>query len=90
MIRTVVSLEDEDKAWLDRKAEENQVSMAEVVRQAVRRYREESDREAQPLRQLLQATSGIWKGEDGLAYQRRIRREWDERVPARTPAACCG
>ena len=79
MIRTVVSLEDEDKAWLDRKAEESQVSMAEVVRQAVRRYREESDREARPLRQLLYATSGIWKGEDGLNYQRRIRQEWDER-----------
>ena len=79
MIRTVVSLEDEDKAWLDRKAEEDQISMAELVRRAVRRYREDSDQEARPLRQLLAATSGIWKGEDGLAYQRRMRQEWDDR-----------
>ncbi len=79
MVRTVITLEEEDKAWLDRKAEEDRVSMAELVRRAVRLYREESNREAQPLRQLLQATSGLWKGEDGLAYQRRIRSEWDER-----------
>jgi len=26
---------------------------------------------------LLQLTSGIWKKGDGLAYQRRMREEWE-------------
>ena len=78
MIRTAVSLEEEDKAWLDRRAEEEHVSTAELIRQAVRRYRE-SEPEARSLQQLLEETSGIWKGKDGLAYQIEIRDEWDER-----------
>lgn len=46
MVHTVVKLESEDRVWLDRKAEEEQVPMAELVRRAVRRYREESDSQA--------------------------------------------
>lgn len=79
MVRTVVSLEEEDKAWLDRRAEEERVSMAELIRRAVRRYRESSEPEARSLQQLLEETSGIWKGEDGLTYQLGARDEWDDR-----------
>ncbi len=76
MVRTVISLEEEEKAWLDRKAEQEDVSMTEVVRRAVRRYREESELS---VHRLLEKTSGIWSGEDGLSYQRRIRDEWHDR-----------
>ena len=79
MVRTVISLEDEDKAWLDRKAIEERVSMAELVRRAVRQFREERERKSQPLRQLLEKTSGTWDGEDGLTYQRKVRGEWSDR-----------
>ena len=76
MVRTVISLDEEDKRWLDARARETHVSMAEIVRQAVRRLREESAREARGMDELLQQTSGIWKQGDGLAYQRRLREEW--------------
>ena len=76
MVRTVISLDEEDKRWLDARARETRVSMAEVVRQAVQRLREESAREARATDELLQQTSGIWKQGDGLAYQRRVRDEW--------------
>ena len=76
MVRTVISLDEEDKRWLDARARETHVSMAEIVRQAVRRLREESAREARATDELLQQTSGIWKQGDGLAYQRRLRDEW--------------
>jgi Arc/MetJ-type ribon-helix-helix transcriptional regulator len=76
MVRTVISLDEEDKRWLDARARETHVSMAEIVRQAVRRLREESAREARATDELLQQTSGIWKQGDGLAYQRRVRDEW--------------
>ncbi len=79
MVRTVISLESEDKTWLDRKAKDEQVSMAELIRRAVRRLREESESEARPLQQQLQETSGIWKGEDGLSFQQRMREEWADR-----------
>jgi len=77
MVRTVVSLEAADKAWLDRKAEQEKISMAELVRRAIRLYQRESEVETQPIQQLLEATSGIWQGDDGLTYQRRMREEWE-------------
>ncbi len=79
MVRTVIGLQKEDKIWLDRQAVEEQVSMAQLVRRAVRRYREACERQDRPLEQLLADTSGIWTGGDGLAYQNEIREEWGDR-----------
>ncbi len=83
MIRTLISLDDEDKTWLDRKAKEQGVTMAQLVRSAVKRYREQRDAmSAEPsLEQLLQRTAGSWKEGDGLAYQQSIRDEWEEESP---------
>jgi hypothetical protein len=33
--------------------------------------------ERKSLERMLKATSGIWRGGDGLKYQRRIRAEWE-------------
>ncbi len=79
MIRTIVSIEEEDKAWLDVKAVEEKVSRAELIRRAVRFYRKASETQARSFRRLLEESSGIWKGEDGLAYQLRLRDEWADR-----------
>jgi hypothetical protein len=78
MIRTIISLDPEDKLWLDRKAEEENVTMTELVRQAIRRYREEREAATPSLDRLLEETSGLWRREDGLEYQRRLRQEWEE------------
>ena len=76
MIRTVISLDEESKEWLDQQARAENVSTAEIIRTAVRKYRDEKKREALPLSELLKQTRGMWKGEDGLVYQRRLRKEW--------------
>jgi hypothetical protein len=83
VIRTLISLDPEDKRWLDRKAEEEKVSMTQLVRTAIRRYREELEAEAPTLDRLLEETAGILQGEDGLAAQFRLRGEWngDEAKP---------
>jgi len=47
--------------------------MAEVVRRAIRRMR---DQEKTSVDDLLRQTRGVWRKGDGLAYQRRLRREW--------------
>ena len=78
MIRTVISLDEESKEWLDQQARQEHVSTAELIRTAVRKYRDEKKREALLLSDLLKQTSGIWKGGDGLAYQRQLRKEWQK------------
>lgn len=79
MIRTLISLEEEDKRWLDRKAKEDGMTMAQLVRIAVSRYREQCEREAMApsLAELLRRTSGLSKGGDGLEEQVHLRDEWE-------------
>ena len=78
MIRIVISLDEEIKGWLDRQAREESVSTAQVIRTAVRKYRDEKTVETPSVNDLLGQTSGIWKAGDGMAYQRRLRKEWQE------------
>jgi len=78
MIRTVISIDEESKKWLDQQAREESVSTAELIRTAVRKYRDEKKREAVPLSDLLKQTSGTWRAGDGLTYQRRLRKEWQK------------
>jgi len=80
MIRTVVSLDKEDKAWLDRKAAQEHVTMTEMVRRAVRRMRKDSAGSPEVFAALLQETSGLWKQGDGLSYQVKLRAQWDRPV----------
>ena len=73
MIRTIISLEPDDKSWLDRRSKESGVPMSELVRRAVRRMRQQ---EEASFEQLLDDTSGLWTAGDGLDFQRRARSEW--------------
>jgi hypothetical protein len=79
MIRTLISLDPEDKAWLDRKAKLERMPMARLVRQAIQRLRQDSEAKPSRFKVLLNETSGIGRTGDGLAVQRRLRREWDRR-----------
>jgi hypothetical protein len=79
MIRTIVSLDPDDKAWLDRKARQERTPMTRLVRRAIRRMREESEARPSGFERLLRATSGLRKFDDGLAYQRKLRAEWAKR-----------
>ena len=79
MIRTVISLDRENKEWLDQRAEYENVSMAELIRIAVRQYREQMPPDDASFDELLRQTSGIWKGKDALKHQRELRREWRKR-----------
>jgi hypothetical protein len=76
MPRTVISLPDDDKRWLDEQAALAGVPMTALVREAVRLLRAERAREATPLDALLDETSGIWTQGDGLAWQEGLRDEW--------------
>lgn len=73
MTRTIISLDPEDKQWLERTAQAQGVPMARLVREAIRRMRQQED---VSLEELLRQTSGLWRRGDGLAWQRRLRKEW--------------
>lgn len=81
MPRTVISLEPEDKEWLDKQARVERVPMTEIVRRALRRYRLEAGPPPEPdLDPLLKQTRGLWRGREPLAFQTRLREEWDDRA----------
>ena len=73
MTRTIISLDPQDKKWLSHKAQRDGVPMTQLVREAIRRMRQQ---EEVVFEDLLKQTSGLWRKGDGLAYQRRLRKEW--------------
>ena len=72
-MRTIIDLPDRQLEALERISKRRKLSRAELIRQAVDRYLIENAPDAV-------AAFGLWKqarfGEDGLAYERRLRREW--------------
>ncbi|MDZ7791073.1 MAG: hypothetical protein U5L08_11400 [Xanthomonadales bacterium] len=80
MPRTIVNLSEENKRWLDREARERHVSMTSLVSEAVSSYRMRAEASGRPdLQSALKDSAGLWQGGDGLAWQERLRGEWDER-----------
>lgn len=66
MLRTVFRVEPEEKDWLRRCARSERVSMAEVVRRAVRLYRVRRDAPPpSPDQLLLWQEPGLWAARDG-------------------------
>ncbi len=80
MVRTIVTIDELDKNWLLKEAKREHVSMAELIRRAVKKYRTDSSHKDEPLSldDLLQQTRGIWSQGDGLEYQNRVRSEWND------------
>lgn len=78
MIRTIVSLTEKEKAWLDKITAEEHVSMAAVIRQAINHYKDDLEKKRKPsFQQLLNQTKGIAKSKkDGLITQKKLRSEW--------------
>jgi len=76
-VRTIITLSEEDKRWLESYSNLHHVSVAEAIRQGIRKLKEmEFD---ENYRALVQNSRGLWVKGDGLAYQKKIREEWDSR-----------
>ena len=71
--RTIITLSEEDKMWLEGYSKAFNVSVAEVIRRGIKRLREAH--ESEPYHKLVEKTRGIWKEGDGLKYQMDIRSE---------------
>ena len=76
-VRTAISLDEDQKAWLDQQAALRRVSLASLIREAVSEFRVREQRgSAASFQEVLKHTAGIWQAGDGLEYQERIRKEW--------------
>ncbi len=73
--RTIITLPEEDKLWLQSYSRVHGISLAEAVRQGVQKLRIAEQQEL--YRSLVRNTRGIWHKGDGLKYQESIRSEWD-------------
>jgi metal-responsive CopG/Arc/MetJ family transcriptional regulator len=77
-MRIAIDIPDDQLAELSRIAKCEKVSRAALVRQAIADLLAASRRTGDP---EIDAAFGLWadRDEDGLAYQERLRSEWDGR-----------
>jgi hypothetical protein len=73
-IRTIITLSEKDKAWLESYSKARGISVAEAIRRGVGQLKERE--EMNIYQQLIQETRGIWRKGDGMEYQEKIRSEW--------------
>jgi metal-responsive CopG/Arc/MetJ family transcriptional regulator len=73
-MRTLVDIPDKDLAALDELSRSRKVSRAQVIREAIKEHLTKSAAAGRDLDRFF----GAWgpDGEDGLAYQERLRSEW--------------
>ncbi|MBI4398312.1 MAG: CopG family transcriptional regulator [Candidatus Omnitrophica bacterium] len=78
MVRTLISLPEKDKHWLEGYSQLHHISLAQAVRAAVELYIKQKKDATR--REILLKSRGIWpRKEDALEYVRKLREEWDER-----------
>ena len=75
--RTIITIPEEDKRWLESYSSLHRVSVAEAIRQGIRRLKEAELHEN--YQTLVQNTRGLWEKGDGLTFQNKMRAEWNSR-----------
>ena len=77
MVKTLISIPEDDKAWLDSYSHATHSSVAAVVRTAIKHYRSATG--AREGDSVLQRTAGLWQDrtQDGLDYVTQLRDEWE-------------
>ena len=73
--RTIITISEEDKRWLESYSSLRKVSVAEAIRQGIRKLKEAELFEN--YQTLVSNTKGLWQKGDGLTYQKKIRDEWN-------------
>ena len=77
MVRTVITLDEEEKKWLDCYSQTHRQSLAKTVRLAIQQFHKRQQKGHD--RQVLEKAYGMWDGQNGDAvdYVRKIRSEWE-------------
>jgi len=72
--RTIITISEEDKIWLENYSISQGVSVAEAIRRGIARLKNEEGKSFYQL--AVKETKGIWHHGDGLEYQKKVRSEW--------------
>ena len=76
MVRTIVTIEENDKRWLDRFSDQQGRSTAETIRMAIKEFQKKM--RGGEYRRVLKDTAGLLKGkDDSVRFVRKLREEWD-------------
>lgn len=80
MTRTIISIPEDEKQWLASYGRRHRVSSAEIVRRAIRAYRQAKSERNLP--GVLRRTSGAWSSIKGESqdYIDAIRKDWERRA----------
>ena len=76
-VRTIITLSEEDKKWLESYSNLHHISVAEAIRRGIRKLKEAEFYEN--YQTLVLNSKGLWKEGDGLAYQKQLRSEWNSK-----------
>lgn len=74
-VRTIITLSEEDKKWLESYSRLHHMSVAEAIRRGIKKLKAAEFLEN--YQTLVLNSKGLWKKGDGLTYQRQIRTEWN-------------
>jgi hypothetical protein len=75
MVRTIVTLDESDKRWLDRYSSRQSQSTAETIRRAIREFQKKA--QGDDYNRALKETAGLLKDkEDSVRFVRKLRAEW--------------
>ena len=79
MTRTIISIPEDEKKWLESYGRRNRISSAEVVRRAIRELRRKEPDKS--LKDVLEETAGTWTSVrgDSRGHVDRLRQEWERR-----------
>jgi len=75
--RIIITISPEDKVWLESYSKAHNISKAEAVRQGIRRLRQLAKQDTYET--LVESTRYLWREDDGLKFQERLRSEWHDR-----------
>lgn len=72
--RTIITLSESDKSWLESYSKTYGLSMAEAIRKGIATLKKEEYRAT--YKEIVRETIGLWEKGDGLQYQNELRSEW--------------
>jgi len=80
MTRTIISIPEDEKQWLDSFGRRHRISSAEVVRRAIKNYHRAKTEKN--LAGVLRKTAGTWTSikDESRAYVDSLRDEWKTRT----------
>lgn len=78
MTRTIISIREEEKVWLESYGRRHRMSNAEVIRRAIREFRRIKSEKG--LAAVLRETAGTWTSLEGNSRTLvdALRKEWED------------